>query len=452
MNPYLLLSAIRARFRVLLFVLGATVLVTTVVSLLLPKTYVATVAMLVDSKDDQSMSNTVEAHVRERIGYLQTQADIIGSQNVARKVVNKLGLAEQPESRAAFEKATDGEGSIEDWLTVGLLKELKVDTSQSSVIYIAFPSEDPKFAAQIANAFAKAYMDTALELRVEPSRQTAAWFDEQMKGLRANLEQAQTRLTDFQKAKGLVDERYDVETLALSDLATEVARAQGRRAGIAPPENGYAAAVSQNVRAELLRAESRLQELSTRLGSNHPSYQRQLAETELLRTRLHSETGRNPGGQTLQNQRRVAELRGELDAQQSRVLELKQSRYQLGVLARDVEIAQKAYETALQHSVDKRVESRASLTNINILHTAVAPFNPTRPRIGLNILLSVVVGSLLGLCIIYLMEMFDHRVRSQGDLKSELLVPVLADLSAWEPASARRLGPPGGVPVLSNPG
>ena len=34
MNPYLLLSAVRARFRVLLFVLGATVLVTTVVSLL----------------------------------------------------------------------------------------------------------------------------------------------------------------------------------------------------------------------------------------------------------------------------------------------------------------------------------------------------------------------------------------------------------------------------------
>jgi len=451
MNPYLLLSAVRARFRVLLFVLGATVLVTTVVSLLLPKTYTASVAMLVDSKDDQSMSNSAEAHVRERIGYIQTQVDIITSQKVARKVVSNLGLAEQATARAAFEKATDGQGSIEDWLAVGLLRDLKVDTSQSSVIYIAYPSDDPQFSALVANAFAKAYMETALELRVEPSRQTAAWFDEQMKGLRANLEQAQARLTDYQKAKGLVDERFDVENLALAELATEVAKAQGRRAGIASTAGGYTAA-SQNARAELARSESKLNELSTRLGSNHPWYQRQLAETQLLRGRLQSELGRNPDGPTPQNQRRVTELRGELEAQQSRVLELKQHRYQVGLLARDVEIAQKAYETAMQHSVDKRVESRASLTNINILHSAVAPFAPTRPRIGLNIALSVVVGTLLGLCIIYLMEMFDHRVRSRGDLKSELLVPVLAELSHWQPTSVRLLGSSGGIPALPNPG
>ena len=452
MNPYLLLAAVRARFRVLLFVLGATVLVTTVVSLLLPKTYVATVAMLVDSKDDQSMSNTVEAHVRERIGYLQTQVDIISSQKVARKVVKSLGLADQPEYQASFEKATNGEGSIEDWLTVALLKELKVDTTQSSVIYIAYPSADAQFSAQVANAFAKAYMDTALELRVEPSRQTAAWFDEQMKGLRANLDQAQLRLTEFQKAKGLVDERYDVETLALSDLATEVAKAQGRRAGISPIENGQLAAASQNARAELMRSESKLQEMSTRLGSNHPWYQRQLAETQHLRARLQNELGRSPSGSSLQNQRRVAELRGELEAQQSRVIELKQNRYQVGVLTREVEMAQRAYETAMQHAVDKRVESRASLTNISILHTAVAPFNPTKPKIFLNILLSFVVGTLLGLSIIYLMEMLDHRVRSLGDLKNELLVPVLAELSPWEPTLIGRTGPHGNVPALSNPG
>lgn len=452
MNPYLLLSAVRARFRVLLYVLGATVLVTTVVSLLLPKTYVASVAMLVDSKDDQSMrTSSYESHVRERIGYMQTQVDIITSQKVARKVVNNLGLVDKPSAQAAFEKSTGGEGSIEDWLTVGLLRDLKVDTSQSSVIYIAYPADDPQFSALIANAFAKAYMDTALELRVEPSRQTAAWFDEQMKGLRENLEQAQARLNEYQKAKGLVDERYDVESLALSELATEVAKAQGRRAGIAPTGSAYTAG-SQNARAELARSEAKLNELSTRLGSNHPWYQRQLAETQHLRGRLQMELGRNPEGPTPQNQRRVAELRGELEAQQSRVMELKQYRNQLAVLARDVDIAQKAYETALQNSLDKRVESRASLTNVSILHAAVPPFAPTKPRIVLNIALSVVVGTLLGLCIIYLMEMFDHRVRSQGDLKSELLVPVLAELSPWQPASAGLLGRPGSIPALPNPG
>lgn len=451
MNPYLLLSAVRARFRVLLFVLLTTVLVTTVVSLLLPKTYLATAAMLVDSKDDQSMRTSAEANVRERIGYMQTQVDIITSRKVARKVVDSLDLAEDPEVHAAFEKVSDGEGAIEDWLSIGLLKDLKVDTSQGSVIYIAYPSAGAQFSAQVANAFAKAYMETALELRVEPSRQTAAWFDEQMKGLRTRLEEAQARLSDYQKENGLVDERYDVENLALSDLATEVARARARRAGFAPPENGVTAA-RQNARGELMRSESKLLELSARLGTNHPWYQRQLAETERLRSNLQSEMGSSSYGSSPSSQRRLAELRGALEAQQSRVLALKQHRYQFDVLARDVEIAQKAYETAMQQAVNKRVESQANLTNVSILNAAVAPFSPTRPRIALNIALSVVVGLMLGLGIIYLMEMFDHRVRSLSDLKSELLVPVLAELTAWQPAAARLPGRPGSRPALPHHG
>lgn len=447
MNPYLLLSAVRARFRVLLFVLAGTVLVTTVVSLLLPKTYVATVALLVDSRDDQSMRTTFEANVREQLGYLQTQADIIASQKVARKVVDALALAKDPESREAFEKATDGDGDIADWLAIGLLKDLKVDTSQSSVIHVAFPSPDAQFSATVANAFAKAYLDTALELRVEPSRQTAAWFDEQLKGLRVNLEQAQARLAAYQKENGLVDERFDVENLALSDLATEVAKAQARRNGTASPENSVVAA-RQNARGELMRSENKLLELSTRLGTSHPWYQRQLAETQRLRQQLKTEL-RDDSAASPRGQRRVAELRGALEAQQARVLALKQHRYKMGVLTRDVEVAEKAYDNAQQHAVEKRVESRASLTNVSILHDAVAPFTPSRPRILLNIALSVVVGLLLGLGIIYLMEMLDHRVRSPGDLAGERAVPVLAELTVWQPALARLPGP-GGIPVLPN--
>lgn len=452
MNPDLLLSALRARSRVFMLVLAATVLVTTVVSLLMPKSYVATADMLVDSKDEQSMSNSAEGHVRERIGYMQTQLDIITSEKVARKVVDELGLADLPASRQAFEKETNGEGAIEDWLTTSLLKQLKVDTSQSSVIRIAYTSVDPQFSALVANAFAKAYMETTLELRVEPSRQTAAWFDEQMQGLHANLEQAQARLNEFQKANGIVDERFDVEDIALTNMANQLARLEARRKGIDVPENIVSSAV-QNVRSDLARSESKLQEMSLRLGVNHPLYQRQLAETRLLRARLQSEIGLSNGLSAQRYSRqRESDLRKALEAQQAKVLDMKQARYQVGILSRDVEMAQKAYETALQHSVDKRVESRASLTNVSLLHAAVAPFKASRPIVTLNIGLSFVVGSLLGLCIIYLMEMFDHRVRSLGDLKNEFPVPVLAELSTWQPAPLKQLGMNGRLPGLPNPG
>src|SRR6202040_76023 len=119
----------------------------------------------------------------------------------------------------------EGNGSSkEDRLVEGLLKKLKVETSQSNVIEVSFSSSDPRFAMQVANAFAKAYVDTMLELRVEPAREAAAWFDEQLKGLRANLEDAQVKLTDNHQRQKIVsaDERLDVENSRLATLSDEV--------------------------------------------------------------------------------------------------------------------------------------------------------------------------------------------------------------------------------------
>jgi chain length determinant protein EpsF len=456
MNNHLFLSALRARYRVLLFVLGLTVLVAIAVSLLLPKTYVATAAMLVDNKTEQSMSNSVETNVRERTGYMQTQIDLINSQKVAHKVVSELGLILNPEARSALEEAFDADDAIEDRLAESLLKRLKIDTSQSSVINIAFSSNNAGFSALVANAFAKAYMDTALELRVEPSRQTAVWFDEQIKGLRNNLEQALARLTDYQKEKGIVtlDERQDADSSltnqsrAFNGLGRQQTVLRQAEATSGDPFINYAGLRHQKVKAELARAEERLHELEMRLGSSHPSYQRQLSVTESLRF----EASKTAGSVVQQRQQHDAELRDARTAQEARVVQLRQYRNQVGVLMRDVEISQKAYEIAMQRSVDKRVESRASLTNVSLLNPAAVPFKAARPRIGVNIALSVIVGLLLGLCIIYLQEMFDRRVRSYGDLENEWQVPLLAELNASHPAQARLSRISGSVPVLSSPG
>lgn len=462
MNPELLFSALRARFRVLLFVLAGTVLVTLLVSLLMPKTYIATVTMLVDSKDEQFMGNGGRERASERMGfehagYMQTQVDIITNAKVAHQVIDDLKLAEVPAIRADFDEQTDGDGTIEDWLAEGLLKKLKVDISQSNVIRIQFSSSDAQRSAQVANAFAKAYLDTALELRVEPSRQTAAWFDEQLQGLRSNLEQAHARLMNYQKEKGIasLDERFDIDNLRLSDLATQVMRAQAQRTGAAPPELDSSMrarqSANESIRAELRRAEAKLAEASAQFGTNHPSYQRQLSEVQYLRSSLTADTS-SSGNVAELIKRREAALRSAMAAQQARVMELKQFRSQLVVLTRDVEIAQRSYEIAMQRALEKRVESQANLTNISMLSAAGVPFKAARPRIALNIGLSIVIGLMLGLCVVYLMEMFDHRVRSLDDLKNEYAIPVLAELHAWHPAPAHLLGQQRVVPILPYPG
>jgi len=460
------LLALRARFGVFATVLAATILAATVVSLLLPKTYKATVSLLVDAKDEQSLSNALRPLIlpQERLSYLQTQMDIITSKKVARKVVQDLKLAENPSTRADFEDEAGGEGSIEDWLVESLLKKLKVETSQSNVIQASFSSTDPRRAAAVANAFARAYVNTMLELRVEPTREAAAWFDEQLKSLRANLEDAQAKLTDYHRQHGIVsdDERVDVDNTRLGALSEQVLRAQEqallwntreRQARDFLERSGSVDRLPdvldnpfiQKLKTDLLQGEAKLQELATQYGTNYPQYQRQFSENRSLREKLEAEMRKIVAGiesSARQSRQREAELRKALAGQRARVLGLKENRNELTVLKRNMESAERAYDTAMQRFVVSQVDSRASQTNVTVLNPAVVPLKPSRPIVVLNIAISVAVGMMLGIGIVILMEMFDRRVRSRNDLDNAWNVPLLGVLNAWRPAEKRRLGPP----------
>ncbi|HET7728871.1 MAG TPA: chain length determinant protein EpsF [Usitatibacter sp.] len=466
MNIHQFLLALRGRLWVFLSLLLATILAAVAVTLVLPKTYHASVALLVDNRDEQSLQGTVPS-ARERTGYMQTQIDIIGSQRVARRVVENLKLAENPQAQQAFAEARVP-GTIEDWIAAGLLSNLKVEASQSSVIQILYAARDAKSAATVANAFAQAYMDTTLNLRTEPTKQAAAWFDEQLKTLRTQFEQAQGRLNAFQKEKGIIatDERFDVENARLAELSTQALQAQnmsydaasrsGLASGNASPESipeVLGNPLVQSLKTELLRAEAALTELSTRLGPNHPQYQQQASHVAALRSRMNGEISRVVAGVrnvTSSSNARTGALQAALENQRKRVIELREARNQAFVLTREVETTQKAYEAALARYLVNKVESGARQTNVTILNPAVEPSRPARPKTMLNIVLGVIVGFILGLGAVFLLELLDRRVRSGDDLEGGLDAPLLGTLQPWRPSHLLG-GPPGGSPHRALP-
>jgi chain length determinant protein EpsF len=458
MSPQLFFAALRARARACLLVVAATVLAAAAVSLALPKSYEARALLLVDAtRDEQSLSNVLLMPPRERIGYLQTQADILTSERVARRVVRDLALARDAGLREAFAEA-GGAGSIESWIAETLRKKLEVEISQSNVIQLGYASQDPAFSARVVNGFAQAYVDTMLELRVEPTRQAALWFDEQLKSLRASLEEAQQRLTRYHRREGIIsaDERSDVENARLAELSGQLVRAEAqaielrtreRQARAALQDGGaerlpdvLASEVVRALKADLARGAAALEDLATQYGARHPQYQRRAAENAELRARLAAEAERVVAGivhSRRQAERREAELRAALQAQRARLLELKEGRNQLAVLARDAETAQRTYETALQRAVVSQVESRASQTSVALLNPAVAPRQPARPRVMLNIALALAAGMMLGAGLVVLLEMFDRRVHSRADLAEASAAPLLGELGAWKPARGR---------------
>ena len=153
---------------------------------------------------------------------------------VALRVVRNLRLADNADVRAQWQEATQGEGTIEQWLIALFRKNLAVQPSrESSVITVAYTAPDPRFAAGLANAFVEAYTQTSLELRVDPARQFSGFFDTQLKEHRERLEAAQARLSSYQKEQGIIanDERLDVETQRLNELSSQYVALQAVAAG-----------------------------------------------------------------------------------------------------------------------------------------------------------------------------------------------------------------------------
>ena len=461
LSQYIL--ALKARRKAFVTVLAVTIFTAIVAALVIPKRYDATATILIDARDEQTLA---PAHMspRERAGYIFTQMELIASGKVAHKVVRDLKLAQQPGMREDWERDTGGTGSIEEWIATGLLEKLKVDSGASNIIIVKYSANDAKVAADVANAFAKAYLDVALELRTEPSRAAGQWFDEQVKSLRADVTSAQSKLTAYQKEKGIAggDERMDVEYTRLAELNAELSRqkaatmdAQTRytqaqdliKDGVsleAFPEvlaNGYIITVKSALQA----AEGRLAEQSEVLGPNHPTYQRTAAEVQGLKERLNAEATKvvtGLGNAVQQSAKRVEELQSSLKDQQDRIMKLREQRVDMAVLSRDLENAQRAYDGALSRAIAVKVDSKVRQTNLAMLTPAVEPLKPAVPKVGLISALSVLIGALLAAGMVYVLEMLDRRVRSRTDLESRLAVPSLGLLSRWTPAGGRLLPSP----------
>lgn len=445
-----ILLIFRARARVLFMTLGLTVLAGVAISLLLPKRYEGTTSLVVNMKGADPVAGMLIPALLSP-GYLATQVDIIQSKAVAMRVVDALHLAEADTAKEEFQEATNGEGDIRSWLADLLLKRLNVlPARESSVITITFMGENPEFAAAVANAFADEYEKTSVQLKVQPLKQASAYFNDQIRDLRDKLETAQAKLSKYQQVKGVVsvDNRLDVESARLNELSSQLAMVQGQVADAQSRQSTKQGATTespdvvanplvQNLKASLSQAEANLSQLGEHLDVNHPQYLAAKAEVEKRRTELAAQVGVTYG--SLGNSARIArqrqvELEAAVTAQRTRILELNRERDELSVLTREVDGAQRAYDAMMARFSQTSMEGGSNQADVAVLSPALPAMKPSSPKLVLNILLSIIFGTGLGMGLALVLEMFDQRVHGADDvLGMEILV-----LSDWSKPRKRK--------------
>lgn len=444
MNPRQILLILRARYKIALFIALVVTAVGIPIVHQLPKQYTAHTSLVVDIRSPDPIAAIITP------SSMATQEDIIKSDRVARRVVKTLKLDESPVVQEQWRAATEGRGSLDVWLAELLQKRLVVSPYRrdSNIMNIEYTAADPAFAAAVANAFAQSYIETAVELKVEPAKQYARWFGEQGKQLRENVEKAQAKLSEYQQKKGIVarDENLDTETAVLAQLTAQLTTVQGQTTEARTKRSADASTLPevmqsglvQGLRSDIARIEARLG--SGGIGKNHPQYQRMEAELAELKIRLAAETRHVASGfstSTSVSRDREKELQIAIEAQKKKLLELRGERDQLAVLQRDVDAAKAAYEAVARRYTQTSLESQATQTNVFLLTPAVEPLEPSSPKIGKYTAAVIVMGIVLGLAAALGLELLDRRVRGVEDLAEMLQFPVLAVVPPLPPRRPR---------------
>jgi chain length determinant protein EpsF len=443
MNFKQLLLLLKLRWWLVLALFSLIVAGTTAVSLVMPKQYTANTQILLDVKTDPILA-TVMPNLGNP-GYVGSQAAMIASERVAGRVVKMLGLAENPVAVEQWREATQARVTLESYYGELLLKGLKVEQlPQSSMLAVAYTGKDPKFAAAVANAFTRAYLDLTVEIRQGPAREMIQFTDDRLRALRAELQSAQDRLSGFQQKKGIIisRERLDQEQQTLSALENELAKALADSASSssASTQGGtdgsvdvQASVVVQGLKSQLAQAETKLKEVSETLGSKHPVRMQLEAQVLELRQQIEREKRRvsdASGAKSRIERGRVDQLRKDINEQKRAVLSLRSERDEASVLFKDVETAQNEYEAMSKRRTQLSTESQAELASARVLSPALEPLDHSKPNVPKNVLLSIIMGLLAGIVAAVGWEFLDRRVRSEDDMLAAEGVPVIGVLSA----------------------
>jgi len=444
-NMHQFINIMRARWTMLMVMMGCIIAAAVIYSLLATKSYIAETSLVVNGGDVNAVTGVqgYQQFQPTQSTFIATQSDIITSHAVALYAVDSLKIADNASWQQAFRDDTHGTGSFRDWMADTLLQHnVKViQSADSNVITIAIKSSDPEFAAALANEFAVGFIHVGVKLKSDAASRQAQWLDAQVAAQRAVLQRTQDRLAEYQRKADVTDAQPDtrtpdVETGRLNDLAGQLVLAQAARSDAdsrmyqmrkarQSGNEGELSEVSTNpvvqtIKTELTRAAANLAQVNERFGTQHPQYLSAAAEVGMLQSRLHSEIANAVGGirqSAEQAARREAAVNQALDMQKSRMRALRQKNDQRDVFAREVDSANLSYQTALQRSNQVSMESRLDQSGVAILSAAAVPMAPASPKILRNLLLSIVLAALIAPGIVLLLELKSRRIHGVIDLQ-----------------------------------
>jgi polysaccharide chain length determinant protein (PEP-CTERM system associated) len=363
-------------------------------------------------------------------------------------------------------------------ISVGINRTAK-DAQAGTTFTVAYESEEPLKAKQVAERLSSMFIDANLQDRAVLAEGTDQFLEAELDAARKKLEEQERAVEEYRKRypwdqADLVENNRWAAVNAQQHLQNHLNAVAGARDRLlflekvvadiestrAEPDltSQPAAAVPQTAAAQLEAARNSLRDMQLRLTPEHPDIvaaKRTIAELE---KKAEAEALAMPvsGDATAQrlspeNRTRLlnmreeieklkrtvanadaeeARLRGILADMNQRIENMPIRQREMRALTRDYDIIRGRYNELLQKKETSRIavdlERQQIGEQMRVIEPARQPQRPIRPDRSRINLLGAVFGLGLGLGIAALMEYRDTAMRTDDDVVAALSLPVLA--------------------------
>jgi uncharacterized protein involved in exopolysaccharide biosynthesis/uncharacterized protein YgiM (DUF1202 family) len=435
----------------ILTVFLATVITVTVWSFLLPPVYEAKSSLMVKLGREHMYNPEVGGAKPSSFQSINQQEvisselQILMSRDLIKKVITAIGvnkiypdLVKGPPKRIKpLEAAILG---FENNMFVENIKK-------SNVIVVSVQHKDPEIAASAVNLLVDFYKEKHLQVLSNPK---SSFIERQLNTYKQQLEESENNFQAFKQKYKIVSlgEQRSLLLKQRVDLDTSLKTVQNRlnelekilsfpeflltsqNARYFPQSDRYR--VIDDAKSKLLSLQLREKELlgNYEEGSRHIGnirkeirlvqefileQEKNLVESELISLRSQRITMKSQLNQ--------------LD-KEMKVLDLREK--ELLNLRREVEANESNYKVYLHKFEEARISDdldRQKFANISVIQEAVAPVNPIKPKKGLNIALSIILGLLSGLGLAFFSEYLSQGLSTPESAQRRLGLPVLTTIS-----------------------
>ena len=435
---------IRVRFVVILLVFLITAVTTTVVTFLLPSTYMSLSRISVekDTSDIAPLLGMQSGPTAFDPYFIQTEFEKIQSQKVLDKVVAKCDLAEslvlgkslnESEARKILEKSID-------------VRQYR----NTSIIELRAYDRKPTKAQEIAQALASEYQNHRSNLQKDRVKKGIESLKTRMEEINTEITSMQSDVDRFRTELGISDaageesysiiepeivRRYEVELITAKGVLTTQSSLLDGLKGQSPEElrasilTAHPDAQLDALTREFHTGQITLANQSIDLGDEHPRIKGLKKVVATLEGQINDRIKGILAGLELRVQSskaQVVQLQRVVEDAKKRESDMREQGREYFNAKRELANTTRIRDTILLRVMQEEVDLELPKeSTVEIIDDADLPIRAVRPNIPLNISLGVVVGLILGVGLAFFIEYLDTSVKTIDDVERALGAAVL---------------------------